>query len=64
MSIIEEIPDEKLDNFLSQSLSIGVTALYSAIQKAEDVKLGEISENMLKFFNEYKTDVTSEIKNY
>ncbi len=61
LSIIDEIPDEKLDNFLSQSLSIGVTALYSAIQKAEEVKLSEISENMLKFFNEYKTDVTSEI---
>ena len=61
LNIIEEIPEEKRDNLLAQSLTVGISALHAATKQAEDVKLLEISENLTEFLNKYKTDVKSEI---
>ena len=49
LSIIQEIPKENLDNFLSQSLTIGITALNSAIIQAEEVKLSDIADSLSSF---------------
>ncbi len=63
LSIIQEIPKEKLSKFLSQSLTIGVTALNSAINQAQEVKLSDIADNLSSFLKTYKSDVTAEIEN-
>ena len=62
LSIIQEIPKENLDNFLSQSLTIGITALNSAIIQAEEVKLSDIADSLSSFFKNYKIEVTDEIE--
>ena len=49
LSIIQEMPKENLDNFLSQSLTIGITALNSAIIQAEEVKLSDIADSLSSF---------------
>ena len=49
LSIIQEIPKENLSKFLSQSLTIGVTALNSAINQAQEVKLSDIADNLSSF---------------
>ena len=47
--------------FLSQSLAIGITSLNSAINQADEAKLSDIAEELTKFFDEYKTKVKDEI---
>ena len=61
IQIINEIPEEKQQQFLSQSLAIGITALNSAINQADEAKLSDIAEELTKFFDEYKTKVKDEI---
>ena len=61
IQIVNEIPEEKQEQFLSQSLAIGITSLNSAINQADEAKLSDIAEELTKFFDEYKTKVKDEI---